>query len=421
MLRSPSKHASLSFLMSLHSSHYLGAGGQEYSEEETQEEINRKLQKVADRHLKETLKADPEARSAKGPSDLEAWGELFSLNTQQKEERPMSIAIREFDFPIQEPQQDPSLSLAVNQTEAYASLVADLTQSVRIETRKAVDDALTYADDRARDVLERLTAKINALPKARSLVMAVEVNGNFAKLSRPAHPMLGKVIQILKTGENVFLFGPKGCGKTSLAEQTAEALGVRFGAISFTAGASEGWILGRDRLNGHVPAQFCDFYENGGLYLLDEVGAADSNTLMILQMALENGHFYNPITGKMLKRHAEFFCMAADNTNLRGGDSQYTARMRQDGAFCDRFVFEELEYSQEIETDLCPDEELRSMLWTVREAMKRTNMPQEIGSRDFRKAYKQKSIGVPMPDIIRRIRLGLGISENQARQIGLVA
>lgn len=64
----------------------------------------------------------------------------------------------------------------------------------------------------------------------------------------------------------MLLIGPAGCGKTTLAQQIADGLGLRFGMISLAAGISESALVGRFV---YVPASFVDFYENGGLFLLD--------------------------------------------------------------------------------------------------------------------------------------------------------
>lgn len=163
------------------------------------------------------------------------------------------------------------------------------------------------------------------------------------KVDGEAHAMLKHVVALAGIRTNIMLVGPAGCGKTHLADQAAKALGLEFGSISCTAGMSEsqllGWLLpiGESGRFEYVQSEFARMYENGGVYLLDEVDAADANTLMILNQALANGGFYVPQARRHIKRHPDFVCIAAANTYGHGGDMVYAGRERLDAATLDRF------------------------------------------------------------------------------------
>jgi len=63
-----------------------------------------------------------------------------------------------------------------------------------------------------------------------------------------------------------------------------------------------------------VPAQrFVQVYENGGVFLLDEIDAADANVMVAINAALANGVLANP-NGKVHVRHDKCFILAAANT-----------------------------------------------------------------------------------------------------------
>ena len=102
---------------------------------------------------------------------------------------------------------------------------------------------------------------------------------------------------------NLLMVGPAGSGKTTLAKDVAEALGLDFGFISLSAGVTETHLFGRmlpqaDGTWGYVESVFVRIYRNGGVFLLDELDAADANVMVSINAALANGVLCNPVTGE---------------------------------------------------------------------------------------------------------------------------
>lgn len=95
-------------------------------------------------------------------------------------------------------------------------------------------------------------------------------DGTRHEVSGHTHPAFERVLQLASMRKHVFLPGPAGCGKSHLAHQVADALGLNFGFISCSAGMSEGQLTGRLIPVGehgkfeYVPAQFVKCYEEGG-------------------------------------------------------------------------------------------------------------------------------------------------------------
>lgn len=173
-----------------------------------------------------------------------------------------------------------------------------------------------------------------------------------------AHALLPTVIKYAAARANVLLVGPAGSGKTTLAAQIAQGLGLRFDHISLSGGVSEGALLGRvDQFNGHayVPSAFVDYYQNGGVFLLDELDAADPNVLIAINAALANGHVSVPDKDNPRRaRHADFVCIAAANTWGYGADRVYVGRNELDGATLDRWSAAQfdLDYDTNLERSL---------------------------------------------------------------------
>jgi energy-coupling factor transporter ATP-binding protein EcfA2 len=220
------------------------------------------------------------------------------------------------------------------------------------------------------DINEMVTRKINdaMLGMQPRTIRTVVTAKTEVTLDEFTHPLFDDVIQLAGLRQNTLLVGPSGSGKTTLAAQIAKSLGLRYSAISCSAGMSEsqlgGWLLpvGDDGRFTYVSASFVDLYENGGVFLLDELDALDGNAATFLNGALANGGFYIAlrIGNHYVKRHPDFHCIAAANTFGHGGDMVYAGRERLDGATLDRFRAATLymDYDEALEAKLIDAEVL---------------------------------------------------------------
>ena len=220
---------------------------------------------------------------------------------------------------------------------------------IKASRKKPLADILTGLNDLAetamteedvKGMIERYLA--NRLPAKIRIETADWQSG---VIDGPLPVNFFRVRRRVQCREEVMLVGPAGCGKTTVARVVAESLGLRFGHITLTAGMSEGALLGRNIPTGeggrfeYNPSQFVDFYENGGVFLLDEMDAADENTLLAINTALANGSMALPnrTSQPEAKRHPDFVCIAAANTFGGGADRMYVGRNQLDGATLDRF------------------------------------------------------------------------------------
>ena len=84
-------------------------------------------------------------------------------------------------------------------------------------------------------------------------------------------------------------------------------------------------------------SQFVKIYGGGGVFLFDEMDAADENLLLGVNAALANGFFANPATGELIEQHPDFIPVAGMNTLGLGSGRDYNARNRLDAATLDRW------------------------------------------------------------------------------------
>jgi hypothetical protein len=135
----------------------------------------------------------------------------------------------------------------------------------------------------------------------------------------------------------LMLTGPAGMGKSYWAQNLADRLDLQYGSIPMTEGATPSWILGAQRLNGFGESRFLQIWRDGGVFLLDELDAADPNMLLVVNDALANGVLHNPVNGESYERHPDCILIAATNTLGTGADASYTGRNQLDFSTLDRW------------------------------------------------------------------------------------
>ena len=166
------------------------------------------------------------------------------------------------------------------------------------------------------------------------------------------HKAMPYVVRLAHARVPIALIGPAGCGKTELAGQLATILGLEFSMLPMSGGVTRGDICGTETMSGFKSRPFPHIYQNGGVFLGDEFDSANPKVLPILNSALANGRWKNPMTGdEPIERHDDFVFVAAMNTIGRGADRQFTARERLDQATLDRFAVGrvKMDYDRDLE------------------------------------------------------------------------
>jgi len=231
------------------------------------------------------------------------------------------------------------------------------------ELQPAISEAI--AKTTAKDV-DALAKKLQAdLDKTETELMKLAESTRVIEIQTPKkvkkmtgvqHNQFVNLLRTVNAGQPVLLVGPAGTGKSYAAETIAEALSLSFHAISVGSQTSKSDLQGYKDGNGNYHrTQFREAYENGGIFLLDEADAGNSNVLILLNAALSNGYMAFP--DGMIKAHDDFRIIATANTYGYGASRQYVGRNQLDAATLDRFAVINWDIDDRVEANLAGNTE----------------------------------------------------------------
>ena len=153
------------------------------------------------------------------------------------------------------------------------------------------------------------------------------------------HEQLPKMVTFLQLFKQAMIVGPSGSGKSTMAKQAAEVMGLRYASFSCNLEASKSELVGFANIDGYVESSFLDFYENGGVFLVDEYDSMSPSIAVVLNAAFDRTGMIavpNRKGNTTAKKHKDFYCILAGNT-WGSGSVEYQGREMQDAAFLDRF------------------------------------------------------------------------------------
>lgn len=318
----------------------------------------------------------------------------------------------EFDFEISAEEKS---SIA---DEVCKRVPADESVIQTIAARFAGDESLA-------NMLAQRVAAILPAPTAPTVTIKLHPakKGAPVKTVEGASPTLAKLLKLAAARRNILMVGPAGCGKSTLAKRIADELGLSFGFISCSAGMSESHLLGRLLPTGkggamtYSQSEFVRCYENGGVFLIDEIDAADSNVMLVINAALANGHMAVPnrVDNPVAIRHPDFICIAAANTYGTGADRVYVGRNQLDESTLDRFRIGTVpvDYDATYEVAACPNDELRNILQTYRARVRENKIRRVVSTRFMIDAYVMLESGFSMSDIEEALFSGWSRDEIQ--------
>lgn len=214
------------------------------------------------------------------------------------------------------------------------------------ELAPALSELLTPAVDEGK-ILALIEDRIDKLVQPTFTVQVKRADGQIKKVET-AHADFPKLMHLINNGKNIYLWGPPGSGKSTAAQQAAEALALAYGYISLNPQTPESRLIGyMDAKGDYVKTHFRTRYQDGGVFCIDELDNASAGLVTTLNSGLENGHMAFP--DALVERHKDFILVAAGNTNGKGGNAMFPERRPFDAAFAERFVFFKWEYDEKLE------------------------------------------------------------------------
>ena len=251
-----------------------------------------------------------------------------------------------------------------------AQLLEDLKEEQKAQ-QKAIQDAIQKEMSNRKIKMENLEISL------QNLIMAKDSQGT-GNTAIPTNPLdttrkvdskvlitkeLKQVVDDLLAKNNVYLWGKAGTGKTVLAKNVAKYLNKGRNLLDkdgipilddkgeirkqthYILNCSQ-WtspmqVIGGFSIDGYQRGQLEMAWEYGGVLILDELPKLDPNTAGLLNDALsmtaDKGEIIVNGKGDEIRKHEDFMCIGAGNTDMKSVSVNFSGNNRQDYSLIDRF------------------------------------------------------------------------------------
>lgn len=337
------------------------------------------------------------------PTGEPTGGDPEEQDPDEEEGEPEGSGQMSLGFsPPHPPQQDPLAKVIAEAVKQYLTTGADPEMIAALAQQ--LEGRITASEEALNGRIEE------AIKKAKTRVRPIRI-----EYTAPEIPpidlglqhfmfeeVLKDVLALPPSHRNFALVGPAGSGKNVIVESVAKAINLPFETTPVGLNTSKADLMGFMHAGGgYVSTPLRKCYEQGGVFLLDELDSGNPNVLTCINALLANEHGGFP--DGLVARHKDFVFFAAANTFGLGADCIYVGRLQLDGATRDRFDFLEIPYDEKLEEAIAPNAEWFQKILKLRRAAEKLKEKVIISPRATIKGGYLKNAGIDEKKILDRV------------------
>jgi DNA replication protein DnaC len=343
------------------------------------------LQKTLESQVKKTSKKASEAlqesssdslTSKTNPKELEVGDQFFgSITTTKKNEAGKKSRYKPIDY-------WKVIKKEKNEATGNTSFTVKNLQGEKYKTSPSGINIQNPSEHQEK--LRKLAEKLKAEEEEKK--RKAEEEAKMIDMSKlQPHEQLKKLVEAGM--RNIWMVGPAGCGKSTMARMTAKELNLPYLCISCGIGTSATEFLGY-KYPTRESTKFAEYYAKPSIILIDEMTALDPAVGQVLNAALANDEIET--TTGLVSRNPECIIIATSNTFGSGASRQYVANNQLDASTIDRFIggIIEVDYSVDYESQY--DIDVVNYVWKLRECIKACNIRRIASTRMIQSGTRMK-------------------------------
>lgn len=343
------------------------------------------LQKTLESQVKKTSKKASEAlqesssdslTSKTKPKELEVGDQFFgSITTTKKNEAGKKSRYKPIDY-------WKVIKKEKNEATGNTNFTVENPQGEKYKTSPGGINMQNPSEHQEK--LRKLAEKLKAEEEEKKCKAEEEAKMIDMSKLQP-HEQLKKLIEAGM--RNIWMVGPAGCGKSTMARMTAKELNLPYLCISCGIGTSATEFLGY-KYPTRESTKFAEYYAKPSIILIDEMTALDPAVGQVLNAALANDEIET--TTGLVSRNPECIIIATSNTFGSGASRQYVANNQLDASTIDRFIggIIEVDYSVDYESQY--DVDVVNYVWKLRECIKACNIRRIASTRMIQSGTRMK-------------------------------